>query len=579
VTSFRVWAPYARGVELDLSGRRTPLRKQDRGWWGVEVEDAPPGTDYTFALDGGPPRPDPRSPWQPQGPEGPSRLVDHAAFRWTDERWSPPPFAEAVVYEMHVGTFSPEGTFDGAARRLDPLVHLGVTHVELMPVGEFPGRWGWGYDGVGLYAPHGPYGGPEGLKRFVDTCHARGLAVLLDVVYNHLGPSGNHLAEFGPYFTDRYATPWGRAVNLDSVESDEVRRFFCDNAVQWMRDYHVDGLRLDAVHALFDQSAVHFLEELRAETAALSRELGRPLVLVAESDLNDPRVVQDPAAGGYGIDAQWSDDFHHALHAALTGERDGYYAQYRGLADVAEALQKVFVHDGRYSAFRGRRHGRPVGDIPRHRFLAYLQNHDQVGNRAQGERSGQLLPPPILKAAAALVLLSPFVPLLFAGEEWGARTPFQYFTDHADPELGRAVREGRRKEFAAFGWRPEDVPDPQDPRTFERSKLDWSEVEKEPHRGLLEWHRELIRLRKATPLLARRDRRPTPVRFDEEARWLAFERGPLWVVCNLSDGCREVPLDRPRGRVVLTSGAAEVQDGALRLAPGAAILGHKRLPT
>jgi maltooligosyltrehalose trehalohydrolase len=562
-------------MELDLSGRRTPLRKQDRGWWGVEA-DAPPGTDYAFVLDGGPPRPDPRSPWQPQGPEGPSRVVDHAAFRWTDERWSPPPFADAVVYEMHVGAFSPEGTFDGAARRLDHLVQLGVTHVELMPVGEFPGRWGWGYDGVGLYAPHGGYGGPEGLKRFVDACHARGLAVLLDVVYNHLGPSGNHLAEFGPYFNDRYATPWGRAVNLDSVESDEVRRFFCDNAVQWMRDYHVDGLRLDAVHALFDQSAVHFLEELREETAALSRELGRPLVLVAESDLNDPRVVQDPAAGGYGIDAQWSDDFHHALHAALTGERDGYYAQYRGLGDVAKAVQKVFVHDGRYSAFRGRRHGRPVGDIPRHRFLAYLQNHDQVGNRAQGERSGQLLSPPILKAAAALVLLSPFVPLLFAGEEWGARTPFQYFTDHADPELGRAVSEGRRKEFAAFGWRPEDVPDPQDPRTFERSKLDWGEVAKEPHRALLEWHRELIRLRKATPLLARRDRRPTPVRFDEDARWLAFERGPLWVVCNFAEESREVPLDRTRGRVVLASGAAELKDGALALAPGAAVLSHKQ---
>jgi maltooligosyltrehalose trehalohydrolase len=340
-------------VELDHAGRRTGLEKKDGGWWGVDVPEASPGADYSFVLDGGAPRPDPRSACQPQGVEGPSRVVDHAAFSWTDERWTPPPFAEAVVYELHVGTFSPEGTFDGAAARLDHLVQLGVTHVELMPVGEFPGRWGWGYDGVCLYAPLGAYGGPDGLKRLVDACHARGLAVLLDVVYNHLGPSGNHLAEFGPYFTDRYATPWGRAVNLDSVESDEVRRFFCDNALQWMRNYHVDGLRVDAVHALFDQSAVHFLEQLREETAALSRELGRTLVLVAESDLNDPRVVQDPAAGGYGMDAQWSDDFHHALHAALTGERDGYYAQFGGLADVAQALRHVFVYDGRYSAFRG----------------------------------------------------------------------------------------------------------------------------------------------------------------------------------------------------------------------------------
>ena len=379
------------------------------------------------------------------------------------------------IYELHVGTFSPEGTFDGAAARLDHLVDLGVDVVELLPVAQFPGRHGWGYDGVDLYAPHDPYGGPDGLKRLVDACHARGLAVVIDVVYNHLGPAGNYLAEFGPYFTDRYTTPWGTAVNLDGPDSDPVRDFVVGNALMWVRDYHADGLRLDAIHAIVDTSAVHILEELRAQVEALAAELGRQVFLIAESDLNDPKIVHRPELGGYGIDAQWSDDFHHALHAVLTGERTGYYADFGSLDHLAKSLRQAYVYDGGYSPHRRRRHGRSPAGLPPTRFLGYLQNHDQVGNRATGERSSMLLSTGLLKVAAAIVLLGPFVPMLFQGEEWAASTPFLYFTDHDDPELGEAVSEGRRREFAAFGWSPEQVPDPQAPETFEASVLRWDE--------------------------------------------------------------------------------------------------------
>jgi maltooligosyltrehalose trehalohydrolase len=525
--------------------------------------------DYAFVLEeDGPERPDPRSPFQPRGVHGPSRVVDPGAFRWTAPPLSAPPLAEAVFYELHVGTFSRAGTFDGAIDHLDHLARLGVTHVEVMPVAEFPGRRGWGYDGVDLFAPHHAYGGPEGFVRLVDACHARGLAVVLDVVYNHLGPAGNYLGEFGPYFSERHHTPWGSAVNLDGPGSDEVRRFFADNALLWLRDYRVDALRLDAVHALFDQSAVHFLEQLAGEVRALEAEVGRRLALVAESDLNDPRVVRAAAEGGYGIDAQWSDDYHHAVHALATGERDGYYQGFGTLAHVAKALERVFVYDGQYDPHRDRRHGRPVGDVPRHRFLAYLQNHDQTGNRARGDRLSTLVAEGPLAAAAALTLLAPFVPLLFQGEEWGSRVPFQYFTDHEDEGLGKAVTEGRRREFASFGWRPEDVPDPQDAATFERSRLDWSERERAPHARLLEWHRALIALRARIP----RDALPA-VRTDEEARWLVMTRGPYTLVCNFADGPRSVPAGDGSAEVVLASTEVARDGGALTLGPGAAVLG------
>jgi len=472
----RVWAPAASRVELDTGGRLTPMRPEP-GEWYVADADLAPGTDYRFVLDGGPPLPDPRSRWQPDGVDGPSRVDDPSAFAWTDAGWRGVEPHDLVIYELHVGTFTPDGTFASAIDRLDHVVALGATAVELMPVAEFPGGRGWGYDGVDLFAPHHAYGGPDGLRALVDACHGRGLGVVLDVVYNHLGPAGNNLARFGPYFTDRYATPWGDAVNFDGRGSEEVRRFFVDNACMWLTDYHVDGLRLDATHAMFDASPRHFLAELSEAVDGLEVELGRRLVLVAEHERADEILVRDRAAGGYGLDAVWFDDFHHAVHVAFTGEHTGYYASFSGLTDMPRILERAARTGGR-------------------RLVACVQNHDQVGNRARGERLGQLVSPQAARMAAGILLASPFVPLLFQGEEWGAGTPFQYFTDHGDPAVARAVSDGRRREFAAFGWRPEDVPDPQDPETFDRSKLDWRELEREPHRSVLAWYRGLLALRR-----------------------------------------------------------------------------------
>ncbi|HJU11031.1 MAG TPA: malto-oligosyltrehalose trehalohydrolase [Candidatus Binataceae bacterium] len=418
--TLRVWAPKAKTLVLEIDNQLLSMHPENVGWWSIETELVQPGVDYAFVLDGGNPLPDPRSQSQPDGVHGRSRIIDHESFRWSDQHWNPPPLSSAIVYELHIGTFTPEGTFDAAIKKLDYLTGLGVTHVELMPVAEFSGDRGWGYDGVDLYAPHHAYGGPEGLKRLVDACHARGLAVLLDVVYNHFGPSGNYLAQFGPYQTGHYRTPWGDAVNFDGPGSTEVRRFLCDNALMWLRDYHIDGLRLDAIHAIVDTSAINFLEQLANEVSALQARLGRHLVLIAESNLNDPRIIHPIEAGGYGIDAQWSDDFHHALHTLLTGERSGYYADFGTLAPLAKALRQAFVYDGCYSQYRERCHGRsPIG-LSGHRFLGYSQTHDQVGNRAKGERSSMLMNVDRLKIAAALVMTGPFVPMLFQGEEWGA---------------------------------------------------------------------------------------------------------------------------------------------------------------
>jgi maltooligosyltrehalose trehalohydrolase len=571
--TFRVWAPTAGIVEVDIEGRRTAMHAGDGGWWSAQLPEAGAGTDYAFAVDHGELLPDPRSPWQPDGIHGRSRLVDHHEFRWTDRKWQAPPLSSAIIYELHVGTFTHEGTFEAAIDRLDHLVELGVTHVELMPVNEFSGTRGWGYDGVDLYAPHHAYGGPAGLKRLVDACHGRGLAVLLDVVYNHLGPVGNYLGRFGPYFTERYATPWGAAVNFDGAYSDEVRQFFCDNALMWLRDYHFDGLRIDAVHAILDTSAVHILEQLSDQVDDLRAQLGRHLVLIPESDLNDPRLVRERAAGGYGLEAQWSDDLHHALHALLTGEREGYYADFGTIADLAKALRQAFVYDGCYSHHRKRRHGRVPSGLSGHCFLGYLQNHDQIGNRATGQRSSHLMSTGRLKIGAALVLTSPFVPMLFQGEEWGASTPFQYFTNHEDPQLGRAVREGRRTEFAAFGWRPEEIPNPQSVRTFERSKLDWSESDREPHCGLLDWHRRLIALRQRCPELTDGRMDDVEVSFDEPSRWITVNRGGVTVCCNLADQEQLIPLPAVDGQTpLLCSDDAIRCDGHRARMPGDSVV-------
>ncbi|SEK81951.1 malto-oligosyltrehalose trehalohydrolase [Ectothiorhodospira marina] len=548
----RVWAPHAHQVHLDCQGEHRPLTCRSDGWWW-DSQPLEHGTDYAFLLDGEGPYPDPRSAWQPQGVHGPSRWLDHDRFTWHDAGWQAPPLASAVIQEIHVGTYTPEGTFEAIIPRLDHLRDLGITHVELMPVAAFPGRYGWSYDGVALFAPHAPYGGPEGLKRLVDACHGKGLAVLLDVVYNHLGPSGNYLGRFGPYFTDAYHTPWGDAVNLDRADSPEVRRFFVDNALHWLAHYHIDGLRIDAVHAIIDTSATHFLETLAEAVERLQARLGRHLTLIAESDLNDPRIIRPRAVGGLGLDAQWNEDFHHALHAALTGERQGYYEDFGDLAHLSRAVTRGFCYAGDYSTYRRRHHGRSAADLPGRSFVGCLQNHDQIGNRAAGDRSTQLLSTGLLKVGAAIVLTAPFVPMLFQGEEWGAGTPFLYFTDHQEPDLAEAVREGRRREFAAFGWDPEQVPDPQALETFERSRLDWDEREREPHRDLLQWHRDMIHLRRHHPAFSddRLDR--VTAHGDEQARWWVMSRPGIVVACNLAPTGQRVPLMQQPGKILLAS--------------------------
>jgi maltooligosyltrehalose trehalohydrolase len=545
---FRVWAPHRGRVELTLGEQRIPMARADGGWWESATGEGErgggrvgPGTDYAFSLDGGPPRPDPRSAFQPYGVHGPSRVVDHAAFGWHDSGWRGVPLAGSVLYECHVGTFSAEGTFDGAIGHLDHLAALGVDLIELMPVAEFPGSRGWGYDGVDLFAPHHAYGGPDGLKRLVDAAHARGLGVVLDVVYNHLGPAGNYLPEFGPYFSPRHQTIWGDAVNFDGPGSDEVRRFVIDNALAWLRDYHFDGLRLDAVHAIADNSATHICEELAAEVAALAAHARRPLFVVAENDLNDPRLVRGREAGGYGLDAAWADEWHHALHATLTGEKDGYYEDFGPLPLLAKALRQAWVYDGIYSPHRQRVHGRSPAGLVGDQFVVFTQNHDQVGNRAAGERSGALMSEGRLKVAAALLLTSPFVPMLFQGEEWGAGTPFQYFTSHPDSGLGRKVSEGRREEFADFGWDPAEVPDPQDPATFERSRLDWAEPERDRHADLLAWYRKLITLRRRRPELTDPRLGRVETAYDLHDGWLTVRRAPVTVAANLGSGTWTFP--------------------------------------
>ena len=573
--TFEVWAPGARQVDLVLAADPggAPMEESGRGWWRRTVTAAGPGTRYGFRVDGGPVRPDPRSAALPDGVDGLSEVVEHSSHQWTDRGWSGFHLPGAVLYEMHVGTYSPEGTFEGAAARIDHLVGLGVDAVEIMPVASFAGERGWGYDGVGLYAPHRAYGGPAGLRRLIDACHGAGLGVMLDVVYNHLGPAGNHLSEFGPYFSASHRTNWGDGINLDGPGSDEVRRYLIDNALMWLADYHFDGLRLDAVHALADESAVHLLEQLSSEVSALAAHTGRPLWLIAESDLNDPRFVRPTAEGGYGLDASWADEWHHAWHAVFTGERNGYYSEFGGLAELAKALRQAWVYDGVYSEHRDRTHGRaPVG-LSGDRFVVCTQNHDQVGNRAGGERSAALMASGRLQVSAALLLTAPFVAMIFQGEEWGASTPWQYFTDFPDRDLGRAVTEGRRSEFSYFGWSPEAVPDPQDPRTFARSVLDWSELDQPDHATLLEWYRRLIALRRTLPDLTdtRLDR--TGVWVDEQFGGLLVRRGAIVIAANLGDRPARL-LGAPAGLLLAADGAGRDGSGDMVLAPDSvAIMG------
>ena len=496
---FLLWAPNARSVSLHLlhSGELLTMAPLSRGYFRRTVENLEPGTRYFFQLDGARELPDPASRFQPEGIHGPSEVVDLNQFHWTDQSWQGRTLERSIFYEIHVGTYTAQGTFDALIPHIPELVELGITTVELMPVAQFPGSRNWGYDGVYPFAPQNSYGGPEPLQRFVNAAHEQGLSVALDVVYNHLGPEGNYLNAYGPYFTDRYRTPWGQALNFDGAGSDEVRRFFIENALYWLENYHFDALRLDAVHGIFDFSARHFLTEIKSAVGALSKRLGRMIHCIAESDLNDSRLLLNHEQGGYDLDAQWSDDFHHSVHRLLTGEDRGYYADFGGIGPLAATLRDGWYYKGQYSHYRQRRHGNSPRGIAASQVVVCNQNHDQVGNRAAGERLSSLVNFEALKLAAGITLLSPFVPLLFMGEEYGETAPFQYFTSHGDPELVEAVRRGRREEFAAFGWEAEKaVPDPQDESTFLRSKPDHSRKSEEPHRTLLRLYQNLIRTRR-----------------------------------------------------------------------------------
>ena len=591
-TLFRVWAPLAESVAVKIVGgeaQTVSLERGDGDIFEARVPGVGAGADYFYLLDGERERPDPVSRFQPAGVHGPSRVVDPEAFRWTDGDWRGLALKDYVIYELHTGTFTPEGTFESIIPKLAHLKSLGVTAVELMPVAEFPGARNWGYDGAHLYAPQSTYGGPAGLKKLVDACHREGFAFVLDVVYNHLGPEGNYLGEYAPIFSQTYKSPWGDALNFDGAEADGVRRHFIDNALYWLDEYHVDALRLDAVHTIIDAGPVHLLEELSAAFHEGARELGRPAYTIAESDLNDVRVISPPGQGGWGLDAQWSDDFHHSLHAFLTKTDRGYFADFGRLADLAKAISEGFVYDGRRrSAFRRRRHGTSAAERPGEQFVVCIQNHDQIANGYWGDRLSRLLTVEQHKAAAALLCAAPNVPMLFMGQEWGESAPFLYFTSHTDPALGRAVREGRREEYSSFvraeGETESSVggfADPQSEVTFERSKLNWESAGRSPHAEVLQFYRDLLAVRKRYSCLSNCDRARTRVRFDEGRRWLAVERGDAdgtraLVLCNLAEAEQKIPVPAPDAGVwqlALWSGDARYGGDSTKSTPPAHVEG------
>lgn len=567
-----VWAPRATTVALRAPGRGadSPMTHVGGGWWRTDVE-LEHGDEYGFVLDAATvARPDPRSRRQPGGVHELSAVFDPGLHEWTDVSWTGRQLAGGVVYELHVGTFTPEGTLDAAAQRLGHLVELGIDFVELLPVNGFNGVHNWGYDGVLWYAVHESYGGPAAYQRFVDACHAAGLGVIQDVVYNHLGPSGNYLPEFGPYLRDAESNTWGSSVDLDEAE---VRRYIVENALMWLRDHHVDGLRLDAVHALKDDGPVHILQELAKSVDALSAHLGRPLTLIAESDLNDARLISAREAGGFGLTAQWSDDYHHALHVALTGETTGYYADFASLEALAKAATRGFFHDGTWSSFRGRPHGHPIDPrIPTWRLVTFSQDHDQIGNRAAGDRLSQTLDEGGIAIAAVLTVLTPFTPMLFMGEEWAASTPWQFFTSHPEPELGAATARGRKAEFARMGWDESVVPDPQDPETFRRSILRWEEKDAGTHARVLALYRELLALRRERPELTDPDFRRVAATADDRARWFRLERGGTEIVVNFSTELLHLPVSSPRRILLSTDPAASAEGETLALPPRSALV-------
>lgn len=523
---FLIWAPLAHELELHIllpTEQWIAMKRLDQGYYEVLVSNVPPGTRYKYRIDRAQEFPDPASYFQPDGVHGPSQVIDHRSLSAPSQSWRGRLWQTYVIYELHVGTFTPEGTFSAIIPHLAELANLGITAIELMPVAQFPGERNWGYDGVFPFSVQNSYGGPRGLMALVDAAHQHELAVILDVVYNHVGPEGNYLGMFGPYFTTRYRIPWGAAINFDGQKSDEVKRFFIENALYWIREFQVDGLRLDAIHGIIDRSKHQFLAELSSVVRRVAKSLSRPVFLIAESDLNDCRLLKSEDHGGYGYDAQWNDDFHHALHTLITGERNGYYQDFGRLEDLAKAYTEGFVYSGQYSLYRQRRFGNSVADFPSNRLVVFSQNHDQVGNREWGERLGQLVSFDQLKLSAAFVLLSPFVPLLFMGEEYGETASFQYFTSHSDPVVAESVRRGRREEFAAFGW-GKDTPDPQNVSTFLNSRLNRHLKEVGNHRLLWEFYNELLRLRRSLSVLVHVERGNMAVETDEARQILCIRR-------------------------------------------------------
>ncbi len=547
---FRVWAPFREKVSLRFVGEEkiVPMQRQDNGYWigEVEVSNTKHPLRYFYYLDETVERPDPASAYQPEGVHGPSELVDHASFMWEDRGWQPPSLAEMVIYEIHIGTFTHQGTFNAAIERLDDLKEMGINAVEVMPVAQFPGERNWGYDGVYPFSVQASYGGPEGFKKFINAAHLRGIAVILDVVYNHLGPEGNYLRDFGPYFTDRYKTPWGEAINFDGPYSDHVRAFFIANALYWFSNYHIDALRLDAIHGIFDMSAKHILAELSEKVNEFSRTTGKRVYLIAESDLNDARLIRKDKKCGYSIDAQWCDDFHHSLHTLLTGEEHGYYQDFGKVVHLAKSYREGFVYTWDYSSYRRRYFGSSSLDVPAERFVVFSQNHDQVGNRPRGERLSHLVSFSALKLAAGAVLLSPYIPLLFMGEEYAEEAPFFYFVSHNDPRLIEAVREGRQKEAEEF-FRTREIVDPQCEDTFLRCKLNWEKRKRARGRVLCDFYKELIRLRRTVPALGVHDKDSIEVICDEEKKLFLVRRwrGQAAVFCAMNFNREQVNFRFP----------------------------------
>jgi maltooligosyltrehalose trehalohydrolase len=570
---FQLWAPLLQSVELRLldDGRNLPMTRDERGYWHVTVADVSPGARYRYWVDADRERPDPASRHQPEGVHGPSAVVD-PAFAWSDHGWHGIPLADYVIYELHVGTFTDAGTFEAIIPHLAELKRIGITAIELMPIAEFPGSRNWGYDGVYLYAPHRAYGGVQGLKRLVDAAHNTGLAVILDVVYNHFGPEGNYLYDLArPFFTDRYHTPWGDAVNVDGEQSDPVRHFIIANALYWLREFHIDALRLDAVHAIYDNSAYHLLEEMADAAHAQAERLNRRAYLIAETDQNDPRMIRSPLLGGYGLDGQWADDLHHAIHTLLTGESAGYYQGYGTVEQLAHALRRALVFAGAYAPSRGHRVGRRPTTTQGAQYVVCTQNHDQVGNRAMGDRLTTLIDFSALKLAAATMLLSPYLPLIFMGEEYAEPNPFQYFTEHGDPALVHGVREGRKEEFAAFLTADQVLPDPQDPATFARSKLNHALRTQGRHAVMQHFYATLLRLRRELPALRTLalDQQIVTAHPAQHSvtveRWTDAHR--VWIGLNYSNEPVELLVPAGSWTLVLDSAAAQWHDPSAPPAP------------